>query len=67
MMGVNPPVLSDDAAAELLGVTVRQFRRWVRAGELPGRTLPDGSIVVSADELRRWAEAGDDKPEGEHE
>jgi helix-turn-helix protein len=52
------PILNDERAAEMLGTTTRRVRAWVRRGDLPGRVLPDGTVVVVLADLLKWVEAG---------
>jgi predicted site-specific integrase-resolvase len=50
-------LLTQRAAAEKLGVSVKLVRRWQRAGRLPTWTDPDSGVVYfPAPALHRWAE-----------
>ena len=55
-MDASNSILNGDRAAELLGTTERRVRTWVAKGLLPGRILPDGSVVVSSAILTQWVE-----------
>jgi hypothetical protein len=57
-MDASNSILNGDRAAELLGTTERRVRSWVAKGTLPGRVLPDGSVVVTYAALTEWVESG---------
>jgi hypothetical protein len=63
MVAPLPTILTEQLAAELLGTTVRRVRAWVRAGALPGATLPDGAVVVRLADLETWVESRRVTPE----
>ena len=60
-MDAQTPILTDERAARLLGTTARRVRAWVRRGELPGRTLPDGNIIIVLADLVHWIKAADSR------
>jgi predicted site-specific integrase-resolvase len=53
-----PTVLTEGHIAEVLGVTYRQVRKWVRSGEIAGRILPDGSAVATSAAIEAYANGG---------
>jgi hypothetical protein len=64
-MSDSSSILTDERAAVILGTTARRVRTWVRRGLLPGRELPDGSIVIALTDLQRWVAATDSPSSGE--
>jgi hypothetical protein len=55
------PFLTTGEFAGLLGISLRTFRRWKRAGFLPRPTRPCGWARWSTDEIVRWLHCGQPK------
>ena len=51
-------VMTLKEAAELLRVDQKTLLRWARGGKVPALVLPDRSVRLEADVLRRWMQGG---------
>lgn len=58
MTTASPTILNEELAAERIGSTVRKVRQWIRSGKIPGRILPDGSVLTTAEALAVWVDGG---------
>jgi excisionase family DNA binding protein len=54
--GVNAPLLTARAVADLLDVSTETVLRWSRCGSLPSFCLPGGAIRFRQDDLDAWLE-----------
>jgi excisionase family DNA binding protein len=55
----DPLIVDADGLAELLGISRRTLRRWLRDDRLPaGKTMGSRTAYWSVEEIRAWAAAG---------
>jgi len=56
-----PTLITDLQLAHRIGIAAPTLRRWARRGLIPGRILPDGSVLFDPVDVLEWLRSLDTK------